>query len=58
MTYTREHWMSDPMATVPETPSLGTVAVTEGEVVDFARPFHPRPLHVDKASAEMGPFEG
>jgi acyl dehydratase len=36
----------------------GPVAVSEQDILDFARRFDPQPMHVDKASAEAGPFGG
>lgn len=36
----------------------GPVAVSESEIIDFARRFDPQPMHVDKAAAERGPFGG
>ena len=36
----------------------GPVAVSEAEIVEFARRYDPQPMHVDKAAAEAGQFGG
>lgn len=36
----------------------GHVAVTEAEIIEFARRFDPQPIHVDPAFAATGPFQG
>ena len=36
----------------------GPVAVSEQDILDFARRYDPQPMHVDKAAAEAGPFGG
>jgi acyl dehydratase len=36
----------------------GHVAVTEDEIVTFARQFDPQPIHTDRAFAAAGPFGG
>jgi acyl dehydratase len=37
---------------------FGAVAVTEAEVVEFARRFDPQAIHVDAVAAAQGPFGG
>lgn len=37
---------------------LGTVAVREAEVLEFARRFDPQPIHTDPDVAARGPFGG
>lgn len=37
---------------------LGTIAVEEQEVLDFARRFDPQPIHIDPDYAATGPFKG
>jgi acyl dehydratase len=37
---------------------LGSHAVTEGEILDFARRFDPQPFHVDPAAARESVFGG
>ncbi|KAA0219038.1 MAG: MaoC family dehydratase [Proteobacteria bacterium] len=37
---------------------LGTVAVDEAEVLEFARRFDPQPIHTDPELAARGPFGG
>lgn len=37
---------------------LGTVAVHEAEVLEFARRFDPQPIHTDPDVAARGPFGG
>ena len=37
---------------------LGSVAVTEDEIVEFARRFDPQPFHVDPEAAEESVFGG
>lgn len=41
-----------------ETIELGQRAVTEAEVVDFARQFDPQPFHIDEAAAKKSIFGG
>ena len=36
----------------------GPIAVSEAEILDFARRYDPQPMHIDKAAAEAGPFGG
>lgn len=36
----------------------GPIAVSEDEIVAFARRYDPQPMHVDKAAAEAGQFGG
>jgi acyl dehydratase len=36
----------------------GNIAVSEIEIVDFARRFDPQPMHIDAAAAARGPFGG
>jgi len=36
----------------------GSIAVSEQDILDFARQYDPQPMHVDKAAAETGPFGG
>jgi len=36
----------------------GPVAVSEADILDFARRYDPQAMHVDKAAAEAGPFGG
>ena len=36
----------------------GPIAVSEAEILDFARRYDPQPMHTDKAAAEAGPFGG
>lgn len=37
---------------------LGSIGVSQDDVVDFARRFDPQPFHVDAKVAEAGPFGG
>ena len=37
---------------------LGSVSVTEAEIVDFARLYDPQPIHTDPGTAKDGPFGG
>lgn len=37
---------------------FGTVTVSAGDIVDFARQFDPQPAHVDPAAAAASPFGG
>ncbi|MFZ2007518.1 MAG: MaoC family dehydratase [Stellaceae bacterium] len=36
----------------------GPVAVSEQDIIDFARRYDPQPMHIDKVAAEAGPFAG
>jgi acyl dehydratase len=36
----------------------GPVAVSEQDILDFARRYDPQPMHIDKAAAEAGQFGG
>jgi acyl dehydratase len=36
----------------------GPLAVSEADILDFARRYDPQPMHVNKAAAEAGPFGG
>jgi len=36
----------------------GPVAVSEADILEFARRYDPQPMHVDPASAKTGPFGG
>jgi acyl dehydratase len=36
----------------------GPVAISEQEILDFARRYDPQPMHVDKEAAERGAFGG
>jgi acyl dehydratase len=36
----------------------GPIAVSEQEILDFARRYDPQPMHVDKAAAESGAYGG
>ena len=36
----------------------GPIAVSEQDILDFARRYDPQPMHVDKAAAEAGQFHG
>jgi acyl dehydratase len=53
---TRDRWFEDfvPGAVF----EFGEIAVTEAEIVDFARRFDPQPMHVDPAAAAAGDFAG
>jgi acyl dehydratase len=37
---------------------LGTVSVTEAEILDFAHDFDPQPFHVDGVAAARSPYGG
>lgn len=37
---------------------LGSVTITEAEILDFAAQFDPLPIHADPATAAAGPFGG
>lgn len=37
---------------------LGSVALSEADIVEFARRYDPQPFHVDAAAAAAGPFGG
>jgi acyl dehydratase len=43
---------------VGEVTELGSVDVTEAEVLEFARRYDPQPFHVDREAAADGPFGG
>jgi acyl dehydratase len=43
---------------VGEVAELGPVAVSEDEIVEFARRFDPQPFHVDPEAARESPFGG
>jgi acyl dehydratase len=43
---------------VGEVTELGSVDVTEQEVLEFARRYDPQPFHVDPDAAAAGPFGG
>ncbi len=43
---------------VGEVTELGTVDVTEADVLEFARRFDPQPFHVDPEAAAASPFGG
>jgi acyl dehydratase len=36
----------------------GPIAVTEQEILDFARQFDPQPFHIDPVGAKSGPYGG
>jgi acyl dehydratase len=36
----------------------GPIVVSEEEILDFAGRYDPQPMHVDKAAAEQGPYDG
>jgi acyl dehydratase len=36
----------------------GPLAVSEADILDFARRYDPQPMHVNKTAAEAGPFGG
>lgn len=38
--------------------TFGPVAITEAEIVEFARRFDPQPIHTDAGRAAAGPFGG
>jgi acyl dehydratase len=38
--------------------TAGSVAVSEADILEFARRYDPQPMHVDRAAAEAGPFGG
>lgn len=44
--------------TVGEAHQLGSITVTEHEIVEFARAFDPQPFHVDRAAAARSHFGG
>lgn len=37
---------------------LGTIEVTEAEIVEFARKYDPQPFHLDPSAAAASPFGG
>jgi acyl dehydratase len=43
---------------VGDVTQLGTVDVSEAEIVEFAERFDPQPFHVDPEAAKDGPFGG
>jgi acyl dehydratase len=43
---------------VGEQVELGSVAVTESAIIDFATQFDPQPFHVDPEAARASPFGG
>jgi acyl dehydratase len=49
------HWEDFRVGDVTE---LGTVEVTEEEVLEFAGRFDPQPFHVDREAATASPFGG
>ena len=40
------------------TAEFGPVAITEAEIVEYARRYDPQPIHVDPVAAAAGPFGG
>jgi acyl dehydratase len=40
------------------TQHAGPYLVTEADIVEFATRWDPRPIHIDKAAATVGPFNG
>ena len=44
--------------TVGDTFETGTLSVSEGDIVDFARRFDPQPWHLDEHIASTSPFKG
>jgi acyl dehydratase len=36
----------------------GPIAVSEADILDFARRYDPQPMHVDRVAADAGPFGG
>jgi len=51
-----ERWLEDYVPGAVH--ELGTVAVDEAEIVDFARRFDPQPFHTDPEAAARTPFGG
>ncbi len=43
---------------VGESTELGSVTVSEAEIVEFAERFDPQPFHVDAEAAQASPFGG
>lgn len=37
---------------------LGSISVSEEEIIDFGRKFDPQPFHIDPVAARSGPFGG
>ena len=62
--------MKDNAATVPvenhhfedyvpgSTATVGPIAITEAEIIEFAVRYDPQPIHIDPAAAAVGPFGG
>ncbi|MFL5926288.1 MAG: MaoC family dehydratase [Gaiellaceae bacterium] len=44
--------------TVGDVTELGSVTVSEGEIVEFASRYDPQPFHVDPDAAQASPFGG
>ena len=38
--------------------TFGPIAITEADIVEFARRYDPQPIHTDPAAAAAGPFAG
>jgi acyl dehydratase len=51
-----DRWFEDFVA--GDVYEFGDIAVTEGEILDFARRFDPQPMHVDPEAAAHGDFAG
>jgi acyl dehydratase len=43
---------------VGDVTQLGTVDVSEAEIIEFAKRFDPQPFHIDPEAAKDGPFGG
>lgn len=37
---------------------LGTISVSEAEIIEFAKDYDPQPFHIDPVAAKTGPFGG
>jgi acyl dehydratase len=53
---TAERWFDDFVA--GDVYEFGEIAVSETEIVDFARRFDPQPMHLDPEAATRGEFAG
>lgn len=51
-----DRWFED--YEVGATYTLGTISLTEAEIIEFATRFDPQPFHIDRAAAAASPYGG